>query len=174
MKKLLLVVTALALAISGTLFLAPQRAEATLYNSSSLTRVAASNSGGYELWVRMAVDLSSDGQSARSYIGVECRQGGVRHTYCRVDLNDVGLSWIPPGACCSVDLRVNDFGIIPSTGWTAGFSRFGTWYNPSGTCFPAGYDVYSAASTHNAVRFYNGELKSFSGIFSLIKPLPDC
>lgn len=131
--------------------------------------------GEYEGWVRMCVNVSDNGESARSYTGFECRQGGVRHTVCRVDLNDVGLHWFPPGSSVSQKLRDNNFGIIPADGsWTAGFVRYGTWYNPSGTCFPAGSEWYAAASAYNKVRFRNGALVNFYGAFSLIGPLFDC
>jgi len=146
----------------------------TNYLCAPLTRVAFN--GAYEGWVRECVNVSDNGESARSYTGFECRQGGVRHTVCRVDLNDVHLWWFPPGSSVSQKLRDDNFGIIPADGsWTAGFVRYGTWYNPSGTCFPAGSEWYAVATSLNKVRFRNGALVSFNpAAFSVIGPLFDC
>jgi hypothetical protein len=146
----------------------------TNFLCASLRRVAVS--GEYEGWVRECVNVSDNGESARSYTGFECRQGGVRHTVCRVDLNDVHLFWFPPGSSISEKLRDDNFGIIPADGsWTAGFVRYGTWYNPSGTCFPAGSDWYAVATTLNKVRFRNGALVNFyQAAVSLVGPLFDC
>jgi hypothetical protein len=107
--------------------------------------------GLYETWGNLCVNKADDGQSLRAYLGLECRYNSVRHTVCRWDINSLAL--VRNGA----GVRNDNLGVYPASGWSAGSSFYGTWYNPAGWCWPAADGWYSL-ETNLDVRYADGFL----------------
>lgn len=153
-KFLLLIPLVLGLALTGVLT-TPKPAEATLVTCSPLAVI--STHGNYQTLAHMCEDWSSDHQSIRAYAGIEFRYGGVRHSVGRFDFNHLKLCYGTgiPFNCAYV--RDDDKGIIPSTGFTDGFSVFGSWFNPGGCGL---HEISFSTEEGNAVRYSDNYLDS--------------
>jgi hypothetical protein len=157
-RKLLAIPIFVAL-LAGMLVLAPAARANTLINCNpglgSGPTVINTDAGNRRTKARVCVEVATDHQSMRSYVGYACEgldgDGQWRaHNYCRWNPDPLEL-WQGGGP---YGLKKSESTVIPPTGFTSNATWQTTWWNPGGCGFVQAI-YYASLEGTSKVRYDN-------------------